>query len=414
MIRFRSLSALATASALTLSLAACGSDSSEAEEGSESTTASSDAPDATDGPSTEATDGDSTDATDAAPAESAAPQEATAEAADVNFVIASSVIGPKEEVAVFAVASELGYYAEENLNVTTTNVDGSIAAVQAVGTGQGDVTASDTGSILAGVSNGVPVTAIGGLVQNWPWEMAVLPGSDISEPADLDGKKVGVISLASGSAPYARAFIGAGDLVPDQDVQLIAVGVGAQAAAALTGGDVDALALYTQAYAVIENAGTELTYLENPDIFKGIRSLSFAANAGRLGDEPDVYERFMRASYKALLFSSANPEAAMKIGYKVFPQILGGESEEARLDADVRSLEAWLKTSTPAQGEPASWSDWGAIPEQDWEKTQQYTIEAGQIDSAVPLDDVWDPGLLGGVNSFDAAAVLEQAATWTE
>lgn len=333
---------------------------------------------------------------------------------EMTMVIASTVIGPKEEVAVFAVAEELGYFEDEGLKVTTANADGSVAAVQAVGTGKGEITASDTGSILAAVEKNVDVVTVGGLVQNWPWQIATLPGSDIKSAADLKGKKLGVISLASGSAPYARAFIKSGNLQPDTDVQLLPVGVGAQAASALTGGDVDALALYTQAYTVIENEGTELAYLDNPDIFDGIRSLSFAVGKDALEDNKEAYEGFLRAAYKAMLFSAQNPEAAMRIGYKVFPSILAGGSVEDRLPNDVKNLETWLASATPTEGEPESWSDWGAIPEDDWSATQSYTIEAGQISGEVPLDDVWDSSLLDAANDFDAAEVITQANDWSE
>lgn len=333
---------------------------------------------------------------------------------DLTMVIASAVIGPKEEVAVFAVAEELGYFKDEGITVKTENTDGSVAAVQAVGTGKGDITAADTGSILAAVEKNVEVSTIGGLVQNWPWEMATLPGSDITGAADLAGKKVGVISLASGSAPYARAFIKSGGLDPDRDVELLPVGVGAQAITALTSGDVDALALYGQAYAVIENEGTALAYLDNPEVFDGIRSLSFAVGADALKDDPDAYAGFLRAAYKAMLFSAENPEAAMRIGYEVFPSILGGKSVEDRLADDVINLEAWLASATPPTGEPASWTGWGAMPDGDWTATQDYTLEAGQISAEIPLDEVWDPSLLEQANDFDAAEVIKQAADWTD
>lgn len=351
--------------------------------------------------------GDSTDPAASGSGAATAP-------ADITFAIASAVIGPKEEVAMYAVAQELGYFKDEQLTVKTINTDGSIAAVQAVGQGQADVTAADTGSILAAVSKNVPVTTVGGLVQNWPWQIATKPGSPLTSPADFKGKKIGVISLASGSAPFARAFVKAGGLDPEKDVQLLPVGVGAQAAAALTGGDVDALALYSQAYTVIENSGTQLAYIDNPDVFTGIRSLSFAVTSKRLQAEKGVYERFLRAAYKAMLFSAQNPEAAMKIGYKVYPAILAGDSADKRLANDVKSLTTWLKTATPKTGTPAEFKDWGAIPDSDWSATQKYTQEAGQITGPVDLAKVYDSSLLTFANDFDSAAVLKQADEWTE
>lgn len=333
--------------------------------------------------------------------------------AELTFVIPSAVVAPKEEVAIVAVGQAMGYFEEEDLTVDTVNADGSVAAVQAVAGGNGDITPADAGSILAGIQSNVPVKAIGGLVQNWPWRIATLPGSDITSGEDLEGTDLGVISLASGSAPYARAFINEAGLDPESDVNLLPVGVGAQAAAALTGGDVDALALYTQAYQLIEDSGTALEYLENPDIFDDIRSLTFAAADSAIEDDADVYERFLRAAYKSLLFSAANPEAAMRMGYEAYPALLGGADPESRIASDVSSLTAWLETSTPSEGEPADWSDWGAISEDEWQATQEYTVGAGQIREEIELDRVWDGSLLEAANDFDADAVLQQAAEWT-
>lgn len=333
--------------------------------------------------------------------------------AKLTVAIASAVIAPKEEVAIYAVGKEMGFFAEEKLTIDTINADGSVAALQAVASGSADVTAADAGSILGAAEKNVPVKAIGGLVQNWPWLMAVKPDSPIGAGGDLRGKKIGVISLASGSAPYARAYVRVAGLDPEKDVELLPVGVGAQAAAALNGGDVDALALYTQAYAVIENAGTQLKYLDNPDMFKGIRSLTFAASEKSLKQQKDVNARFLRAAYKSMLFSAKNPEAAMRIGYKVFPQILAGQSVEQRLAADTKSLTAWLKTSTPATGTPEEFTNWGAISDEEWAKTQAYTTGSGQIKKEVDLAKVWDPSLLADANQFDKKAVLDKASSYT-
>lgn len=330
----------------------------------------------------------------------------------LTMAIASAVIGPKEEVAVYAVAQKMGYFSEEGLTVDTINADGSVAAIQAVASGSGSITASDAGSALAAVQKNVPVITVGGLVQNWPWVIATKPDSPIKSGADLKGKKLGVISLASGSAPYARAFVKAAGLDPQTDVDLVPVGVGAQASAALNGGQVDALALYTQAYTVIEQSGTKLSYLDNPDIFQGIRSLTWTVPTQAFKDSPETYGKFLRAAYKAMLFSASNPEAAMRIGYQVFPQILGGADPTTRLANDTASLTTWIKTATPATGDPASWKDWGAISDAEWTKTQSYTQEAGQITAPVQPDKIWDPSQLQTANQFDAAAVIKQAADY--
>ncbi|MCG0286834.1 ABC transporter substrate-binding protein [Streptomyces sp. PSAA01] len=329
--------------------------------------------------------------------------------ATLQLAVPSAVIAPKEEVATHAVGDSEGYLAEEKLKVDVINTDGSVAAVQAVASGSADIAPADAGAILAAREKGVPVKVIGGLVRNWPWRMAVRPGSEVRSPADLKGKKIGVISLASGSAIYARAYASDAGLDAAGDVDLLPVGVGAQALAALEDGRVDVLALYTQAYTTIENTGTELRYLDNSDAFDGIRSLTYAVTEKTLKEKKDVLTRYLRASYEALLFSAVNPEAAMRDGYQTFPQLLTGKKADERIADDTRTLQAWIKTAVPATGEPENVKDWGAISEREWDKTVAYTRAAGQITKDVPLPALWDGSLLKGANDFDPAAVIAKA-----
>lgn len=357
----------------------------------------------------------STDSSSEATSDESPTTEVTEEVApaELTFVLASAVLAPKEEVAFYAVAQELGYFAEENLEVTTVNSEGSVAAVQAIASGSADLTAADAGAIIGGAQSNVGVKAIGGLVQNWPWAIATLKDSSITSPEDLKGTNIGVISLASGSAPFARAFVNAFGLDAEADVNLLPVGVGAQAQAALESGQVDSLALYTQAYAALENAGVELNYFENPSEFDGLRSITFAASTEAVEADPDVYERFLRAAYKGMLFTAVNPEAAMRIGYKVFPQLLDGSSVEERLADDLNSLNAWVATATPREGNPEDFTDWGAIPDSDWEATQEYMILAGQLEAKQEIGAIWTDSLLSGANNFDSAAVVQQARDFT-
>lgn len=328
-----------------------------------------------------------------------------------TFVAAAAIHLPNEQVAVYAVGEELGFFEEEGLDVSLELADGSTAAVQAVAAGSADATGADVSAVLTAGQQGVPIKAVGGLVQNWPWLVAVPPDSDIESGEDLDGRSIGVISLASGSNPYARAFVESFGFTPEDDVAIVPVGIGPPAAAALEEGEVDALALFTQAYATLENAGFEYRYLENPEEFELLRSLVFTVRDEMLQAEPDVVAGFGRAAYKALLYSAANPEDAMRAGYEQIPDLLpeSGDPEE-NLEADVRAFQAWLDTAVPEEGSPEDWGDWGDITQEEWDATQEFTVSAGTMDAPVDLDQVWDPSLLGEMNDWDRDEVLERAA----
>lgn len=339
------------------------------------------------------------------------PPEKPKELVELVVSTTAATFGIKEDVAIYATGIQMGYYEEEGIKLTMVNADGSGAALQAVAAGSADISTPDAGSILASIENNLPITAIGGLVINWPWRIAVPTDSPIKSGADLKGKNIGVISLASGSAPYARAFVEGNGLNPETDVNLLPVGIGAQAAGALEGGDVDALALFTTAYVSIEQTGVEFNYLDNPASMDGLRSLTFITSSNKLKDNKELFEGFLRASYKSLVFSAQNPEAAVKMGFKQYPQL----SPAADINSDIAMIQDWINTATPVGvADMSTVTNWGEIPDSDWKVTQEFAIEAGQITSTIDTSTFWDPSLLKSANDFDAAAVKAQAENWKE
>ena len=331
--------------------------------------------------------------------------------ATVRLAVASSTIQANNDVAVIAVAKGMKYYAKENLEVETILTAGSTAAVQAVASGQADITASGLSAIMAASQRNVPLKAIGGLVSVFPWRIAVLPDSPIRTTADLKGKKIGIISLTSSSYPYARGVAEGANLDADKDVQYVVTGLGAPAANALTNGSVDALALYTAVYEQIKSAGTAIRYLDNPASFSGVRSISWTASNAFIESQGQVIERFLRASNKALTFSGTSPEKAMYVGYEVYPVLLAGSTKAARIEPDIRALTAWLESAGISEpGTTKGWpKTWGDIPFQDWLRSQAFAQTAGQIKGPITIDDVWEPKFLKAANDFKRASIIKQA-----
>lgn len=328
-----------------------------------------------------------------------------AEPAEVQFVTAAAVILPKEEVATYAVPTALGFFEDENLTVDVATADGSTAALQAVASGSADITAADLGSVFAAAEQGVPVTGVGGLVINWPWRIAVPPDGGIDACEDLEGTSIGIISLASGSNPFARQFVEACGLDPDADVELVPVGLGPQAAAALEGGEVQSLALFTQAYANLEIGGLEFEFLPNPDVFEDIVSLTWAVSNDFLAENPDVIQRFLRAAYKGLLFANADPTEAMRISYDVLPDLLGEETAEERLEDDAFSLTTWLET-TALEGPVEDWQEFGHLEPEQLEASLEFAQIGGIVEGDLEVADAFDDGLLEAGNDFDRDEVL--------
>jgi len=325
------------------------------------------------------------------------------------LAIASAAFAPKEEFAIFAVPKRLGYFKAENLTVSAVPSTGSIDVVNIVSAGRADIGVADLGSAMQGIERGAKITIIGGLVQNFPWLIATDPAKNIRSAADLKGKKIGIIGFGSGSFPYTKAWL-AGSGLKESDVSLVATGSAiAPATAALMKGDVDAIAYFTAAYAGQEFTGTKFNYLPNPAALNGVRSLSWIVNTNKYDANPEVYERLLRAANKGLIYSSTNLRAAVLLGYKEFPALLGGATVESRVPAAIASLRAWLKSATPTTGAPISWNRLSEIPASDWKKSQDYTKAAGTIVTGLDLANFLDSSLVRRVNTFDRAAIVAAA-----
>lgn len=340
--------------------------------------------------------------TEAKPAAKAATKK-------IVFADAKAIVAPQEEIPLVAVAQKLGYLAEEGLEVEMQSANGSSAALQLLASNSAQIAAADGASVAAANQAGQPAKAFFVLVRNWPWSVAVLDNSDVRSLKDLKGKSMGVISLQSGGVPYAKAMIKLGGLEPETDVPLVAVGQGAQAAAALQSGQVGAVALYGAAYAALENAGMKLRYFNDENLEKDLFSLSLAANDEYVKANRDVVVGFGRAAAKGLLFTQTNPEAAMKIGYEVFPNLQPkeGDKDKAFKD-DVNVLNKWMESAVFKQSDPLK-GTWGAKSPENWLNMQDYFVGAGLLKEKSSPEKVWDGSLLQDVNKFDTQKIVDQA-----
>src|SRR5262249_60759850 len=96
------------------------------------------------------------------------------------------------------------------------------------------------------------------------YHIAVPADSPIQSIADLKGKKIGVSNMASASLIVARSALRKNG-VPIEDI-FRPVGLGDGAVAALRSGQVQALSVWTGAYASMMRAGMNLRFLLPPPV----------------------------------------------------------------------------------------------------------------------------------------------------
>ncbi len=168
------------------------------------------------------------------------------------------------EAAHSSVPDKLGYWKGAGLDVEVKPFAGSTGATQVVISGSAEFT--------HGQSRGAACRPSGrrkyqGRLQSHAesiYTIAVLKDSPIKKLEDLKGKTIGVVSLSSGATAVAKAMLRGVGFDPEKDVKWLPVGLGPQSANALKSNQVDAIAMWDWAYAILENSGFQFRQFETP------------------------------------------------------------------------------------------------------------------------------------------------------
>ncbi|HXJ77095.1 MAG TPA: ABC transporter substrate-binding protein [Candidatus Methylomirabilis sp.] len=311
--------------------------------------------------------------------------------------------------APFAVAMKMGWFKQEGLEVEIVPLPGSTDCVKNVATRELPVTLPSMEPLAIGRPQGIRGKIFYTAYQTNGYGLAVAADSPIQKAADLKGKTVGVTNMASAGVIVARAQVAAVGLNPDTDINIVVAGEGAQPAAMLKNRQVDALSQFDTQYALIENAGVKMRYLDRTSIER------FPGN-GFLALEETIKSRqkelvgLGRAYAKGTIFTLNNPEAAVRIAYEVFPQIKPtGKDEATAVREDTKVLEARIPHW---KLEPAGVTRWGESSEVNYRDYGDFLLKWGVIKQKVDAADLITNELIGPINQLDAAKVATEAKAY--
>ncbi|MBP6764280.1 MAG: ABC transporter substrate-binding protein [Rubrivivax sp.] len=324
----------------------------------------------------------------------------------LTLALARSAITPGEETFTYAVPKQMGWFKREGLSVNLIKTNGSTAALQAVASGSADIAYASSVNIAAAIDKGVPIKAFAGITVQWPYFIGVPPGSTIKKIADLKGKRVGVISLASASYADLKANLKLAGLT-EADVTVVPVGAGARAAAALKADQVDAIDSYSDSFTVMQQNGVDLTLLPRPAQMAKLFSVTMVTSAATLKANPDMLARFARAAYQGIIYTRLFPEAALKLSFKEFPE-LAGSADPAGKEAQntLAAMKIALGDSIPGGNtDPKTWGNWLDIDASRWEALLAFAHETGQTDKRLLPAQVWDGSLMKTIYSFDRSKI---------
>jgi NitT/TauT family transport system substrate-binding protein len=215
-------------------------------------------------------------------------------------------------------ASALGYWKQEGYKVDVFPISGSWEAAQQLAAGNIDF-GQMAGAVIiqANAEHSIPVRT---LITNFSlgWGLAVKNNGPIKTVADLKGKTIGIVSLSSGGVSLVKSFIKNNGMDPENDVTMIATGVGAQALLALQSGQVQALMYWSSALVGFQSMDSDLKILKDPT-WADMPDYSLATSQQVIDQKPEMVEGVSRGVAKAMAFAAANPDCARRLVWKFYP-----------------------------------------------------------------------------------------------
>jgi ABC-type nitrate/sulfonate/bicarbonate transport system substrate-binding protein len=205
------------------------------------------------------------------------------------------------------IAQKNGYFAAQNLEVELTHATGQGENLKLTLQGTVDVTTAVSDAALQRRSEGLPVVAFALLGQRSDRAYAVLESSDIQSPRDWEGRTVGYKIHAT---PDYVAMLAANG-VNRSRVQEVPVGFDPRLLAA---GKVDVYPVFeSNEPDTLQKLGVPVRLFRPTDYGVPGLGLTYITRQDLVDKDPELLQRFLKATLRGIQFAKEDPEAATDI-----------------------------------------------------------------------------------------------------
>lgn len=210
-------------------------------------------------------------------------------------------------------AVEKGYFAEEGLDLKINFPANTNDGISMPAAGKADVGIYYLpDAILAAKKENVPIVSIGAVCQD-PLNVVIAPkDSGIESAEDLKGKKIGYSGTLISELQTKTMLEKSGMSVEDCEF----VDVGFELLSAMTTGQVDATTgnMVNHEVPQLEEQGLEINYFYPTDFgVPHVYEMVFLANKDDVAQNPEKYQKFLRACQKGFADMKNDPEGSLKI-----------------------------------------------------------------------------------------------------
>ncbi|MEX3982015.1 ABC transporter substrate-binding protein [Paraburkholderia sp. EG287A] len=312
--------------------------------------------------------------------------------------------------APFAVAMKMGWYRQDGITVELVPLAGT-DCVKLVATKTIPYALASVEPLAIIRAQGVKARIFYTAYQGNIFGIAVPQGSTITRLADLKQKSIGVTAMSSTGALIARALAASAGLDPDRDIHIVVAGEGAQTAALLRSGQIDALSQFDTQYALVENAGVKLRRLSTSEI-EHFPSNGFLALEETLRTHHSQAIALAQGYAKGTVFTFANPEAAIRILWEVYPETKPtGVDEATALREGLRTLQARMAN---LRLEKSGVSRWGESSEKSFSAYTDFMQRWGVTKVKVPANELITNDLIDEINNFSQDKIIAMAKAYKD
>jgi len=297
------------------------------------------------------------------------------------------------------VAEQLGYFADEGLEVNLLPSATSVPFVAFLSNGDADIAMLDGPQTYQALNAGMEISVVYEAQQRAPEGVVVPADSEIESVDQLMGKTVGLVSDRDrATLDVALNAIG-GEI---DEVKTVVVGEGGPTLAnAFKRGTVSAIAGALPDWVALQANGIQIRDI-TPEGVAETPANSFVILSERKDELNEVLEGFVRAWSKGAYAATLDREAVGAMTRAAVPE----EWQQEQFGWNF--IDGAEPLNTPVT------ERFGDLRPDSWEKVQAQLIEVGEIKAPIDVTTFLDDSLIGPANEFDRAEVEADIAEWQQ
>ncbi len=235
-----------------------------------------------------------------------ASSNANSDAGTTNVTLALDWTPNTNHTGIF-VAQAQGWYRQQGIHLTILPYSSNVSPDVLVSNGKADVGISSTEGVVSDAAVGQPVVSLAAIVQHNTSALVSLKSSGLTRPRDFDGKTYGAFG-----APYETAVISQMIKYDGGKASFKSVTIDIDPLQALQTHRVDFVWVFEGAEVIqAKHEGMQLNVF--PIVNYGIADYStpnFIASPKVIKSDPDLLQRFMRATAQGYEYARTHPQQA--------------------------------------------------------------------------------------------------------